>query len=328
MDTSNSFPPDDSKRSGDRSTWERALLEKLAADSLIEQRRRRRWGIFFKLVLLLYVGMILFSSPDFNTAMHSSSGTGHTALVELQGVIDNEGPANAERITASLKAAFEDSRTVGVVLRINSPGGSPVQSGQIYDEILRLRALHPKIPLHAVVSDICASGGYYVAAAADRIYVDKASLVGSIGVLMDGFGFDQVIRKLGVERRLLTAGDNKGFLDPFSPSNPRQVEHAQTMLREIHQQFIDAVKKGRGDRLKSDRPEIFSGLVWNGARSIELGLADDLGSAEYVAREVFKAEEILDFTQHESLTERLVKRAGVTFGESALQALSGQWRLR
>ncbi len=305
--------------------WERDLLEKLAMENLQEARRRRRWGIFFKLIIVLYMGIIILSSPEINTAMHNSAATGHTALVDLDGVIDTESPANAERINASLKAAFEDAKTVGIILRINSPGGSPVQSGIIYDEILRLRALHPKIPVHAVITDICASGGYYVAAATDRIYVDKASLVGSIGVLMDGFGFDQVIRKVGVERRLLTAGENKGFLDPFSPSNPKQVEHAHNMLREIHEQFIDAVKKGRGDRLKTDTPGLFSGLVWNGSRSVELGLADELGSTEYVAREVFKAEDILDFTQRESLAERLVKKAGVNLGETLFNAMATQF---
>lgn len=315
-----------SHRSGER--WERDLLEKLAMDSLVEQRRRRRWGIFFKFIIVIYVGILLLSSPDINTAVHSTSATGHTALIEVEGVIDSEGPANADRINASLRAAFEDSKTVGIILRINSPGGSPVQSGLIYDEIVRLRALHPKIPLHAVLGDICASGGYYIASAADRIYVDKASLVGSIGVLMDGFGLDQTIRKLGVERRLLTAGENKGFLDPFSPVNPKQVEHAQAMLNEIHAQFIQAVKQGRGDRLKADTPGLFSGLVWNGARSVELGLADELGSADMVARDVFKAEDILDFTQRESLAERLVKRAGVSFGETLLTGLSGSLRLR
>jgi protease-4 len=308
--------------------WERELLEKLAMESLLEQRRKRRWGIFFKLIAAVYIGVILFSSPDLNTAMHSTSGSGHTAVVDLQGVIDAEGSASAERINGSLKAAFEDAKTVGVILRINSPGGSPVQSGLIYDEILRLRQLHPKTPLYAVIGDICASGGYYVAAAADRIYVDKASLVGSIGVLMDGFGFEQAMKKVGVERRMLTAGENKGFLDPFSPMTETQTLHAKAMLKEIHQQFIDAVKKGRGERLKDTEAGIFSGLVWNGTKSIELGLSDELGSAEYVAREVLKAEDMLDFTQRESITERLVKRAGVSFGEGMGAVLNGSFRLR
>lgn len=216
---------------------------------------------------------------------------------------------------AGLQAAFEDSKTRGVILRINSPGGSPVQAGQIYDEIKRLRGEYPNIPLYAVVDDICASGGYYVAAAADRIYVNKASIVGSIGVLMDGFGFTGTMDKLGVERRLLTAGENKGFLDPFSPPNPRQQAYAKAMLGEIHQQFIQAVRDGRGKRLK-ETPDMFSGLVWSGEKSIALGLADALGSAEYVAREVIKAEDIVDFTPQEGFADRFAKRFGVALGRN------------
>lgn len=318
-----SSDPNTPKATAPTPGWERDLLEKLAMEALIEQRRRRRWGIFFKCIAAIYVGLVLFAAPEIGGNMVSSSGIAHTAVVDLNGVIDADGPASAERINASLKAAFEDPKTQGVVLRINSPGGSPVQSGLIYDEIQRLRTLHPKTPLYAVVGDICASGGYYVASAADRIYVDKASLIGSIGVLMDGFGFEQAMKKLGVERRMLTAGENKGFLDPFSPMTETQTRHAKAMLGEIHEQFISAVKKGRGDRLKADQDGIFSGLVWNGSKGIELGLADELGSAEYVAREVIKAEEMLDFTQHESFAERLVKRAGVSFGASLGQSLTG-----
>jgi protease-4 len=242
----------------------------------------------------------------------------HTALVQVNGVIANDSAASAEQITAGLQAAFKDSNTMGVVLRINSPGGSPVQAGQINDEIRRLRAQHPNIPLYAVVEDVCASGGYYIAVAADQIFVNRASLVGSIGVLMDGFGFSGVLNKLGVERRLLTAGDNKGFLDPFSPLDPKQRAHAQQMLDDIHAQFIDVVKRGRGDRLKAD-PQIFSGLVWTGERSIELGLADALGSVEYVAREVIKADTIVDYTPRENIAERVVRR----FGAASAEALWG-----
>jgi protease-4 len=238
----------------------------------------------------------------------------HTALVDLQGVIAAD-QASADSVISSLQGAFEDKKTKGVVLRINSPGGSPVQAGQIYDEIRRLRALHPKTPLYAVVDDICASGGYYVAAGADRIYVDKASIVGSIGVLMDGFGFTQTMQKLGIERRLLTAGENKGFLDPFSPADPRQEAYAKQMLEEIHGQFIGIVREGRGKRLK-ETPEMFSGLVWSGEKSIQLGLADGLGNVESVARDVIKAEDIVDFTQHEGLAERLADRLGATMAKA------------
>ncbi len=308
--------------------WERELLEKLAMENLIEQRRKRRWGIFFKLIITFYVGFIIVVTSDFGSTVQTSTASEHTALVELKGVIDSEGADSAERINASLKAAFDDKRTVGVILRINSPGGSPVQSGVIYDEIQRLRALHPKVPLYVVIEEICASGGYYVAAAADKIFVDKASLVGSIGVLMDGFGFEDTLKKLGVERRLLTAGENKGFLDPFSPVSAVQQQHAKEMLSEIHQQFIDAVKKGRGDRLKTDTAGLFSGLVWNGSKSVKIGLADDYGTVDYVAREIIKAEEILDYTQQETLAERFVKRVGVSFGGSLSQTLLNSVKVR
>jgi protease-4 len=239
----------------------------------------------------------------------------------MTGVIQDAGDASAEHIIGALQAAFEDKRTAGVILRINSPGGSPVQAGMINDEIRRLRTKYPKIPLYAVVEDICASGGYYVAAAADDIYVDKASLVGSVGVLMDGFGFTGTMDKLGVERRLLTAGVNKGFLDPFSPLDPAQKAHAQAMLNEIHRQFVDVVRKGRGKRLK-ETPEMFSGLMWSGARSVELGLADGFGSVESVARDVVKAEDIRDYTEKGNLAERLAKRLGAGAAESMAAALS------
>ena len=233
----------------------------------------------------------------------------HTALVDLQGMLMSDSISSAENINASLRDAFNDQNTQGVILRINSPGGSPVQAGYINDEILRLRSINPDIPLYAVVEDICASGGYYVAAAADKIYVDKASLVGSIGVMLDGFGFAGTLEKLGIERRLLTAGESKGFLDPFSPIDSKQKEHAQSMLAEIHDQFVSVVRHGRGDRLK-DSPEIFSGIVWTGEKSIELGLADAMGSVDYVAREIIKAEDIVDFTAKQGLAERFAKRFG------------------
>jgi len=289
--------------------WEREVLEKLALSAIQEQRRSRHWSILFKTLGFLYLFILLFLAAGW-FGSDGVSIKAHTALVDLQGVIASD-KASADTVIASLQSAFEDKKTKGVILRINSPGGSPVQAGQIHDEMKRLRALHPDIPLYAVVDDICASGGYYVAVGADKIFVDKASIVGSIGVLMDGFGFTQTMQKLGVERRLLTAGENKGFLDPFSPLNPKQEAYAKQMLEEIHGQFIGVVREGRGKRLK-ETPEMFSGLVWSGEKSIELGLADGLGNVESVARDVIKAEDIVDYTQHEGLFERLAGRLGAS----------------
>lgn len=305
--------------------WERTVLEKVALKALDEQRRSRQWGVLFKLLwftfafLLFAVFMGWIGRPD----RDGSTTVGkHTAVVDVEGIIGLESKASAEKVIKGLNRAFKDGNTQGVVLRINSPGGSPVQSGYINDEIRRLRAKYPGIPIHAVVQDLCASGGYYIAVAAERIYVDKASLVGSIGAIMGGFGFVETLEKLGIERRAYTAGKDKDFLDPFLPENPKHREHAQQMLGEIHQQFIKVVRQGRGPRLK-ESPEIFSGLVWSGERSIELGLADALGSTEYVAREVFKAEKLVDFTVEESPFESLSKRFGVTFGESFARAVAG-----
>jgi protease-4 len=288
--------------------WERQALEKIALAAVQEQRKSRQWGIFFKSLTFLYLFIVLFAFMGWLGESEKVLGK-HTALVDMQGVISSE-DVSADMVVMGLQSAFEDKRTMGVILRINSPGGSPVQAGQIYDEIKRLRAKYPATPLYVVVDDICASGGYYVAAAADKIFVDKASIVGSIGVLMDGFGFTKAMDKLGVERRLLTAGENKGFLDPFSPADPKQEAYAKTMLEEIHQQFIDVVRKGRGNRLK-ETPEMFSGLVWSGAKSIELGLTDAYGSTDYVAREVIKAEDIVDFTPHEDIVSRLADKLGI-----------------
>ena len=299
--------------------WERKAIEKLATDALSEQRRARRWGIFFKLFAVCYFTLILVMAFDWKGDGELGGGK-HTAMVELSGVIEAKGEANADRIMAALQSAFKDKNTQGVILRVNSPSGSPVQAGIIYDEIRRLRALYPNIPMYAVVEDICASGGYYVAAATDRIYVDKASIVGSIGVIMSGWGFTGTMDKLGVERRTLTSGENKAFLDPFAPLDDKQKQHAQSMLGEIHQQFVDVVKKGRGKRLK-EAPELFSGLMWTGAKSIELGLADALGSVDYVAREIIKAESIVDYTQKENIAERFAKRLGAGVA-SGLQGYS------
>jgi protease IV len=303
--------------------WEREVLEKLLHATLNEQKAKRRWGIFFKLIsLAILAAGIAFAFGLFDFAK-SSENTPHTALIEIAGDIDISGDASADSINTALRTAFANENTAGVVIRINSPGGSPVQSSMIFEEIRRLRVKYPSIPLYAVVEEMCASGGYYIAAAADKIYVDQASLVGSIGVLMDGYGFTGIMDKAGVERRLITAGSNKGFLDSFSVMNPEQRKFAQQMLDEIHQQFIDAVKKGRGDRLKfKDNPELFSGLVWTGARSIALGLADEIGSLDSVARDVIKAEDIVDYTARENIAEKLAKRVGASFGKSISAALN------
>jgi len=300
--------------------WERDVLEKVLLASLREQRSARRWKIFFRLVMLGILALILFAVIDFKGDSLTSTAGRHTAMVTLEGEIAAGTPASAESINASLQAAFADATAAGVILKINSPGGSPVQAGIINDEIHRLRKLYPDKPFYVVVEEICASGGYYVAAAADKIYVDKASIVGSIGVLMDGFGFTGLMDKLGVQRRLYTSGANKGMLDPFSPEVPRQKAFAESMLKQIHQQFIDVVKEGRGDRLKND-PDLFSGLFWSGERAVELGLADGLGSADYVARDLFKAEDIVDYTVKENIAERVAKRFGAAMGSAAMKMM-------
>jgi protease IV len=287
--------------------WERGLIEKLATAALKEQRRARLWGIFFKLLTFAYITVIILLAIDWKGGGDVSGK--HTALVEVSGIIAAGTDASAERVTAALQAAFKDKNTQGVVVRINSPGGSPVQAQNIYEEMRRLRKKHPSIPLYAVVEDLCASGGYYVAAAADRIFVGKSSIVGSIGVRMDGFGVTGLMEKLGVERRLLTAGENKGFLDPFLPVDEKQKQHAQTLLEDIHKQFIGVVREGRGKRLK-ETPDMFSGLIWTGQKSLELGLADAFGSLDYVAREVIKAEDIVDYTQKENIAEKFARRLG------------------
>ena len=299
--------------------WERTVLERLAFSALDEQRRTRRWRNFFRFawlsIFVFLIAMVLYRSGTNRV----DPTTAHTAVVEIKGEIASGADASAEFVVASMRSAFEDEGSQAVVLLINSPGGSPVQAGIINDEILRLKEKHKK-PVYAVVEETCASAAYYIAAAADDIYVDKASIVGSIGVLMDGFGFTGLMDKLGVERRLLTAGENKGFMDPFSPQTEKQREFAQTMLNQIHQQFIDVVKKGRGDRLKTT-PETFSGLFWTGQQAIDMGLADHLGNLDYVAREVVKAEEIIDYTRRDNVAERLAKRFGAAMGEGAFHAL-------
>ena len=299
------------------SPWERELLTRLATAALKEQRRARLWGIFFKLLGFAYVSVLLFALVDWEGAGEVTGGRKHTAMVEVNGLIAPGTDASAERVTMALKAAFKDSNTQGVVVLINSPGGSPVQAQTIYDEMRRLRKKYPEIPLYAVVEDVCASGGYYVAVGADRIFVSPASVVGSIGVLMNGFGFTGLMDKLGIERRLITAGENKAMLDPFSPLEQPDQEYARELVDEIHQQFIGVVREGRGERLK-ETPEMFSGLIWTGDKSVALGLADGFGSLDYVAREVVKAERIVDFTQEETLAEKLAGR----FGAAAASALA------
>lgn len=300
-------------------------LQQLAGQIMRERRRDRRWRVFFRLVWLgLGITLVwLFVAQR----MHANLGTTspHTALVEVRGEIGSDTEASAENLLEGLRNAFENASAQAVVLRINSPGGSPVQAGIVNDEIRRLKALHQK-KVYAVVEEMCASGAYYIAVAADEIYVDKASLVGSIGVLMDGFGFVGLIDKLGIERRLLTAGENKGMLDPFSPQNERQKAFAQAMIDQIHRQFIAVVKQGRGSRLKEDA-ETFSGLFWNGDEAIQLGLVDKIGSLDFVAREVVKAEEIIDYTPHENVAEKLAKRFGAAIGEGAVRAAGGLARI-
>lgn len=288
--------------------WERELIEKLATAALKEQRRARRWGIFWKLLTFAYLTVIILLAVEWKGPGDAKAGK-HTALVEISGLIAPGTDSSAEKVATALQAAFKDKNTQGVVVRINSPGGSPVQAQNIFDEMRRLRQKYPNTPLYAVVEDICASGGYYVAAAADRIYVGKSSIVGSIGVRMDGFGVTGLMDKLGIERRLLTAGDNKGMLDPFLPLDDKHKEFALGLMNEIHQQFIGAVREGRGKRLK-ETPETFSGLIWSGARSVELGLADGFGSLDFVAREVIKAEDIVDYTQKENIAEKFARRFG------------------
>ena len=295
--------------------WERELVTKLASAALKEQRRARLWGIFFKLLTFAYITFILMMAVDWKGRAELAGGKKHTAMVELSGLIVPGSDASADKITAALQAAFKDKNTQGVILRINSPGGSPVQSQTIYDEMRRLRKKYPDIPLYAVVEDICASGGYFVAAGADRIYVSKSSVIGSIGVLMNGFGFSGLMEKLGVDRRLITAGENKGMLDPFSPVNDKDVEHARLLVKDIHQQFISVVREGRGKRLK-ETPDMFSGLIWTGQMSIELGLADGLGSLESVARDVVKAEDIVDYSQKENFAEKVARRFGASVASS------------
>ena len=305
--------------------WERQTLERLAFAQLNEQRAARRWRVGLRLAWLLLFVFVFWQAFSYKSPANHPA-LPHTALVTIVGEIGAETEASAENVMSSMRLALEDSGSQALILLINSPGGSPVQAGLINDEIVRLRAVHNK-PIYAVVEESCASAAYYIAAATDKIYVDKASIVGSIGVLMDGFGFTELMNKLGVERRLMTAGANKGFLDPFSPQTEAQRKHAQAMLDQIHNQFIDVVKKGRGDRLK-ETPDMFSGLFWSGQQAVDLGLADSLGSVDGVAREVVQAPDVIDYTQRENVAERLVKRFGAAVGEGSVRALRASTGLR
>jgi protease-4 len=321
--------PSDSPAPGrsptDTPGWERATLEKLAFAALAEQKTARRWRNFVRLAWLVCLVAAAWIGLS-RTAPSPDKTTAHTAVVEIKGEIASGADAGAEFVVAAMRSAFEDEGAKAVVLLINSPGGSPVQAGIINDEIWRLKKKYNK-PVYAVVEESCASAAYYIAVAADQIFVDKASIVGSIGVLMDGFGFTGLMDKLGVERRLLTAGENKGFLDPYSPQTEKQRAYAQSMLDQIHLQFIGAVKAGRGKRLK-ETPETFSGLFWSGQQAVEMGLADHLGNLDYVAREVVKAEELVDYTRRENVAERLAKRFGAAIGEGSIRALQSVPGLR
>lgn len=301
------------------SSWEREVVTQLAEHSLKEQRRSRRWGILFKILTFAYIGVILYMYNNVSLTEVSLTEK-HTALVELNGLIADDEEANADNIITALRDAFDNENSAGIILRINSPGGSPVQSGYIYDEIVRLREKNPDTPLYAVITDICASGGYYIAAAADKIYADKASIVGSIGVRMDNFGFVDAMNKLGVERRTLTAGKNKALLDPFLPVDEKTTAHMQVMLSEIHQQFIDSVKKGRGDRLDTSVEGLFSGLIWTGEAAVTIGLVDELSSSSKVARDVIGEETIVNYSVEEDILERFANR----LGSSAAQVFSTQ----
>ena len=315
MSDNNTDSTDNNKLDKEKqSSWERGVLERLVVAFVSEQRKQRRWGIFFKLFFATYLLAILLMALSGSWGEKALANR-YTALVDMDGVIEANGTADADTVIAGLRAAFESKATVGVILRTNSPGGSPVQANYIYNEIQRLREKYPDTRLYAVIGDICASGCYYAVAGADQIYADPGSIVGSIGVLMDGFGFVDGMKKLGIERRLLTAGENKGMLDPFSPLDPKAKHHAEKMLHEIHQQFIDTVKQGRGDVLKNDK-DLFSGLFWTGAKAKELGLVDAFGSAGYVAREIIGAEEIVDFSVEPNLFDRFAQRFGAAMGQT------------
>jgi protease IV len=324
---SDSPPPDyrDPERAPAPPGWEQATFEKLMFATLREQRATRRWRTFKSLAWLAFFVFLIWALTHRGTPSTDKS-LPHTAVIEIKGEIASGSDASAESVVAAMRSAFEDSGAKAVVLLINSPGGSPVQAGIIYDEIKRLRTKYNK-PIYSVVEESCASAAYYIASGTDKIFVDKASIVGSIGVLMDGFGFTGLMEKLGVERRLMTAGENKGFLDPFSPQTEKHRVFAQGMLDQVHRQFINAVKAGRGKRLK-ETPELFSGLFWTGQQAVEMGLADQLGNIDFVARDIVKAEDLVDYTRRDNVAERLAKKFGAAIGEGAIRALHAVPALR
>ena len=319
MATFGDFPPSSSNDTSSKQepSWERKVLEDLAFAALKEQRTSRRWGYVFKGLMLLYlVAIFTLMNPSGDVAINTEE---HTALVEINGVIAADAEANADMVVTGIRDAFDNPSAQGLILRMNTPGGSPVQSGIINDEIKRLQATRPDFPIYAVIQDVCASGGYYIAVAADEIYADKASIVGSIGVRMDSFGFTDTIKTLGIERRSLTAGENKSFLDPFMPMKDKDIKHAHTMLDTIHQQFISVVKEGRGDRLKDD-PDLFSGLFWSGEQALTLGLIDGLANSSTVARDVIGAEDIVDYTPRPNYLDRFAGSLGATLSNVLLQS--------
>ena len=321
MATFGDFPPSSASNTGNssntQSSWERKVLEDLAFAALKEQRTSRRWGYVFKGLMFVYLmAILMLMLPTEDLSVHKGQ---HTALVEIDGVIAADAEANADSIVTGIRDAFDSPNAQGLILRLNTPGGSPVQAGIINDEIKRLQETRPDFPIYAVVQDVCASGGYYIAVAADEIYADKASIVGSIGVRMDSFGFTDTIKKLGIERRSLTAGENKAFLDPFMPMKEKDIKHAHTMLDTIHQQFIDVVKEGRGDRLK-DNPDLFSGLFWSGEQALTLGLIDGLANSSTVAREIIGAEDIVDYTLRPNYLDRFAGKLGATLSQILLQS--------
>ncbi len=297
-------------------SWEREILEKVALAAVVEQRRGRRWNNFFKSLMFIYllgiVAMALY--PKFEQGFTGSSQS-HVAVIDILGVIADNEEANAEDIISGLRNAVKDSQTKGIILNINSPGGSPVQSAYIYDEIRRIKEAHPDLPIHTVVGDICASGGYYIASASDKIFVNPASMIGSIGVIMNGFGFVGILEKLGVERRLLTAGTHKAMLDPFSPSNAVETQHMQTLLDEVHQQFIEAVRRGRGKRL-IETEDTFSGLIWTGEKGVKLGLADGFGTIDSVAKDEIGTKRKVNFTPQKKLLDEIMGELGTSFSHT------------
>lgn len=314
-------PPPSVPPTAENTQWERATLEKILMASLLEQQRARRWGIFFKLLLAVYLSVTLWLAARPFADKFPGEHKSHTAVIDVAGTIAPGQPASADNLIEGLRTAAKDKNTKGIVLRMNTPGGSPVQSAYVYDEIRRIKKKQPDLPIYAVVVDMCASGGYYIASAADKIYVNNASLIGSIGVIMGNFGFVEAMNKLGVERRVMTAGEHKAILDPFSPVDPVARDHMQSMLDAVHKQFIEAVKQGRGARLK-ETPEMFSGLVWNGGQGIALGLADEIGDLRYVAEEIIGVKEVVNFTPEENLLDRVSRRLGASLGNVLWSAAS------